>query len=191
MKILVGFNDSGVEGHWALKYLKPGFRHVFCAFRLPDHWITIDPGRGIPEVKVIDGDFDLASYWRENDCTVVETHQRERPPRGPAIQSNCVGLTKGFLCLRNFAVTPYQLYKSLIGEPMLTLPGFGGSPAAPRPLPPPPDIDDPSVAKAAEDLRLSEKRRKGRAALQVSEGGLGDAPVSRPEARKGAKLGGP
>lgn len=42
------------------------------------------------------------------------------------------------------------------------LPGFSKGPSAPAPLPAPVTREDPGIAAAAERLRLSEKRRKGR-----------------------------
>lgn len=58
----------------------------------------------------------------------------------------------------------------------LRLPGFGSSaPAAPAPLPPLPDREDPAVLEAREKLRLSEKRRRGRRASILTGGsGLDD-----------------
>lgn len=68
----------------------------------------------------------------------------------------------------------------------LRLPGFSSSaPAAPAPLPPLPEREDPTVLEAREKLRLSEKRRKGRrASILTSGSGLEDelGIVHRPSA---------
>ena len=58
----------------------------------------------------------------------------------------------------------------------LRLPGFSSSaPAAPAPLPPLPEREDPAVIEARESLRLSEKRRRGRrASILTSGAGLDD-----------------
>ena len=62
--------------------------------------------------------------------------------------------------------------------------------AAPPPPPPVPTPADPAVAEAKEKNRLAQRQRKGRAAnilTDQGEGGLGNATISRPEAR-GAQL---
>jgi len=68
----------------------------------------------------------------------------------------------------------------------LCLPGFSSSaPAAPAPLPPLPEREDPAVTEARENLRLSEKRRRGRrASILTSGAGLDDelGIISRPTA---------
>ncbi len=68
---------------------------------------------------------------------------------------------------------------------------FGATPKVPEPLPIP-ARDDPAIAASRERLRLSEGRRKGRrgtilAGRRPDE--LGEAPVTRPEARGGQLLG--
>lgn len=73
----------------------------------------------------------------------------------------------------------------------LALPGFGGGPPAPAPLPPIPTREDPAVVEARNKLRQSELRRRGRAATMVapSEGELGNPNVNRPQARSAQLLG--
>ena len=61
--------------------------------------------------------------------------------------------------------------------------GFIFSPPKPKvePLPPLPTSEDPAVKRRKEELRLAQKRRRGRAAT-ILTGGLGDtsmAPVER------------
>jgi hypothetical protein len=64
------------------------------------------------------------------------------------------------------------------------------SPSEPKitPLPPPPERTDPAIAAAAEEARLAQLKRKGRAASMLTPTGglLGDASVSQPQA--GAQL---
>jgi hypothetical protein len=55
-------------------------------------------------------------------------------------------------------------------------------PPPPPPLPPIPTADDPEVKRAAEQRRLSERKRRGRRSTILTSG-LGDpstAPVGRP-----------
>ncbi len=53
---------------------------------------------------------------------------------------------------------------------MQLLPGFGSSPPAVTPLPPLPTREDPAIAKAKEDQRSAELRRKGRRAAILTSG---------------------
>ena len=73
----------------------------------------------------------------------------------------------------------------------MRLPGFGGAPSPPPPPPPPPTREDPVIAESKRKLRIAERLRRGRAAsVKVGNEGLGDAPVTRPEARSAQVLGG-
>lgn len=91
-------------------------------------------------------------------------------------------------------------YKAIFGgrpgrmSDFFRLPGFSsGAPSAPAPLPPLPEREDPAVIESREKLRLSEKRRKGRAASILTGGqGVEDdlGVVTRPAGRSPAKLGG-
>ena len=58
----------------------------------------------------------------------------------------------------------------------------------PAPLPAVPTRDDPAILAAREKLRLSEQRRRGRAATNLT-GGLGATDVFRPVARTAQLLG--
>jgi hypothetical protein len=109
---LVVFHDHGC--HPLDRFLKQGFRHVFCAVAQGDYWIVIDSMAGRPVVKVVAGTtFDLAAFYRNEGMTVVET---EGGPgiRAPFAFSNCVGMVKAVLGIRApFRVTPYQLFRFL------------------------------------------------------------------------------
>jgi hypothetical protein len=115
LRALVGFGESA--GHPLARFLKPGFKHCFCALLTDrDLWILVDGLAGVPTVRyltAVDG-FDLAAFWREKGYTVVETEQRTRPLRAPMVHANCVGLVKAMLCIRApLALTPYRLYLHL------------------------------------------------------------------------------
>ncbi len=117
MRALVLFRDEGV--HIFRPLLKPGFRHVFCALQDErGYWIKMDARAGVPEIRVIAGpDYDLISFYEECGYTVVETETGEDSPRGPFAFANCVGYVKAALAIRSAALTPWQLYQHLIGEP--------------------------------------------------------------------------
>lgn len=112
MRALVVFGDS--HGHPLGWMLKPGFRHVFCAVAARGCWLLIDGRAGVPDIHYLTtDDFDLATFYRAKGYAVVETVQRDEPLRVPLVTVNCVGLVKAALCIRSWAVTPWQLYRHL------------------------------------------------------------------------------
>lgn len=80
-----------------------------------DYWIRIDGMSGIPDVEVLAGsDFDLAKFYRDEGFSVVDLEVGDKPPLGPFVLANCVGLTKTLLGIRKpLIVTPYGLYHYL------------------------------------------------------------------------------
>lgn len=116
MRALVVFTDGGAARHPLGFLLKPGFRHCFVCVVSGDCWLQIDGSNGIPIIKPLtDATFDLAAFWRDQGATVIETEQRSRPSWLPFVWNNCTGLVKAVLCLRTWAVTPYQLHRFLKG----------------------------------------------------------------------------
>jgi hypothetical protein len=117
VKAIVCFNGESNDGHPLLWMLKPGFKHVWCCV-LDDEtgeWVLVDNRRGVPEIKTIcTQDFDLVRYYEEHGATVIETTQRQEPLLGPFVAANCVGSVKMALCIRTWALTPYQLYRHLM-----------------------------------------------------------------------------
>jgi hypothetical protein len=114
MKALVVFMDS--DGHPLARFLKPGFRHCFaCILDENDNWIMVNGRQGVPDFHYLTGgDFDLPAFYREQGYTVIETEQRPTPIFTPLALRNCVGMIKGALCIRSWAVTPYGLYRHLL-----------------------------------------------------------------------------
>lgn len=108
---------SPFGGHWADRWLEPGFLHVWCAIRRERFWVMVNAEAGVPVVQTItDSDYDLAEFYR--DCgeglTVVEVGPPQRL-RLPLVGTNCVGMVKAVLGIRALGVvTPYQLYRRLI-----------------------------------------------------------------------------
>lgn len=113
MKAVVVFRDEC--DRWVARFLKRGFRHVFCLVDDGQFWVLVDGLMGVPAVKAVTASsFDVAAWYRGEGFTVVETERGTNPPRGPFISANCVGMVKTALGIRApFALTPYQLYRTL------------------------------------------------------------------------------
>jgi len=113
MKALVIFHGHG-EGLLS-KLLNPRFRHVFVVVRDGDRWAVIDGRAGIPNIDIFESmeTEDLKEFYELQGFTVVETEQRDKPPKSPFAIANCVGMVKAVLSIRSTAITPYQLYKYL------------------------------------------------------------------------------
>ena len=108
---LVIFHNHG--SHILDPFLRRGFRHVFCAVRVGDYWVTIDGQAGLPAINVVAPvDFDLRSYYEGQGFTVLRTAIGS-PGRWPYVLANCVGMVKVILGIRSMAATPYQLYRYL------------------------------------------------------------------------------
>lgn len=119
MRALVIFCDDNT--HKLAWLLKPGFRHCFVCIESNGLWLQIDGGPGIPNIKYLsESDFDLATFYRDKGFTIVETFQRNKSVTFPLILRNCVGLTKGILCISGWALTPYELYRQLEKENAVT-----------------------------------------------------------------------
>ena len=117
MRALVVFHDHGC--HILDPLLKRGFRHVFVALQNGQYWIRVDGMAAVPVVEVVAGaDYDLATFYRAEGYTVVEVKVGDKSARGPLVNANCVGLSKGFLGIRQpFIITPYGLYRHLRNAP--------------------------------------------------------------------------
>lgn len=196
MKALIVFHDDTETRHPLSRFMRKGFWHCFACVESDGVWLQLDGRAGVPVVRyltVADG-FDLAQFYRDKGCTVVETEQGKAPSLWPFALRNCVGLVKAFLCIRSAAVTPWQLYRHLTRTArMQILPGFGGgSVPTPQPIAPPPTLEDPKIAEAKDKLRSSELERKGRrAAILTSGKGVTSelGTINRPEARAAQLLG--
>lgn len=115
MRALVVFGDGGSPAHPLAFLLRKGFKHCCVAVVDGDYWIVVDGERGIPTIHVIaPSSFDLAGHYRDCGLTVIETEQRAEPKLLPLALNNCAGLVKAVLCLKTWAVTPWQLYKFLV-----------------------------------------------------------------------------
>lgn len=113
MEALACFHNHG--NHILARFLKPGFRHVFVALQSGKYWIRIDALVGRPVIEVVcSADYDLATFYRQEGFTVVETRQGAKLAAWPLAVVSCVGIVKAVLCLNApLVVTPYQLYRRI------------------------------------------------------------------------------
>ncbi len=123
MKALAVFHDHG--NHILDPLLKAGFRHCFAAIASEEVWIRIDGQVGCPVFEVVaQASFDLATFYRAEGFTVIETEQRSTPTRWPLTLTNCVGLVKTVLCINAaLVVTPWRLYLYMTRPSGSWLPG--------------------------------------------------------------------
>lgn len=128
---LVVFTDAR-EIPW-LRLLRPGFRHVLVALRLPGGgWIVVNPLSHqirIDSVATLEGPA-LAHWFRAQGFTVVETMTRRAPRReAPWAPMTCVEVVKRLLGIHaRWVWTPWALYRLLVRD-ALEYPGpiwFGG-----------------------------------------------------------------
>lgn len=112
-RALVVFHGHG--GHILLPLLKEGFKHCFCVIDDGTFWARIDMMAGVPEVEVVAGSqFDLATFYRNEGMTVVETKQRERPPHRAIWPAHCVTFVKIMLAVSApLVLTPWGLFRYL------------------------------------------------------------------------------
>lgn len=122
MKCLVVFLGGelwdGTIAPWWSYFLNPRFRHCFLVMPLLDHWIRIELRNGVVSVKALRQLAlpELVAYYQSIGATVIETSQDRQTMKNSFVLWSCVGLIKMHLGLRSFAVTPYQLYRSLGGS---------------------------------------------------------------------------
>jgi hypothetical protein len=184
MRAIAVFHDHG--GGRLRPFLRPGFRHCFCAVASGPYWIAVDGRKGLPAIEVVAGaEYDLAAFYRGLGYAVAEIEVPALAPRQPVALGTCVGAVKRVVGVRApFALTPYRLWKHLTRTTRRSDMSSLFSPPSPPipPPPPPPTVADPSVQQRKEEERQARLRRMGmRAAILTS--GLGDtstAPVSRP-----------
>jgi hypothetical protein len=116
--LLVFCDDTEIA--W-LRWLKPGFRHVFVALPVAGGWITVDPLSTRLEVEYhpLPADTDLAAWFRMRGHHVLETPVRPPlPAQWPLAPLTCVSVAKRVLGISApLIVTPWQLYRHLGGDP--------------------------------------------------------------------------
>ncbi len=108
---------SGRAGLWWLRLLRPGFRHCFVALRGATHWVVVDPLSHRTCVAIIPHppEFDLATWYRRHEMTVVETRViATREALAPIRFYSCVESVKRILGIHaGYVLTPWQLFRHL------------------------------------------------------------------------------
>lgn len=109
-----------------LRWLKPGFRHVFLALPASGGWITLDPLSTRLEVEFhpLPVDTDLAAWFRTRGHHVLPVPLLPPlPAQWPLAPFTCVTVAKRVLGIRAPLVqTPWQLYRHLGGTPPAAIP---------------------------------------------------------------------
>jgi hypothetical protein len=105
------FHDHG--SGWLRPFLRPGFRHCFCAVVAGDYWILVDGRRGLPVIEVVAAaSYDLGAFYRRLGYTVAPVAVMPIAPRSPIVPATCVAAVKRVLGIRApLALTPYQLWR--------------------------------------------------------------------------------
>ena len=175
MKCLVVFGAENAHPlAWLLNRKR---RHVWCALQDTEQnmWLSYNWHKGLPIIRAeAAADFDLEVHYLAQGFEVVSIERGDIPCMSFSILNNCVGHVKVVCAIKSWALTPYQLYRSLTPKKgltmklkqLFTIPGFGGSspapapPPPPPPLPPPPTKADPAVVQSreAEQRRLKQAR---------------------------------
>jgi hypothetical protein len=166
-------------------------RHVWCAMQDTGRnmWVSYNWHKGVPIIQCeAAADYDLATHYRADGYSVVEIERGTDPRIYPLILNNCVGHVKVICAIKSFAVTPQQLYRSLLPrrgfamkiKQFMSIPGFGGGnpspPPPPPPLPPPPTKADPAVVKSRGDEQRRLKQQRGMAGtIKTDQGALSTA----------------
>lgn len=189
MDVLLVFTDNG--RHRLSPLLERGFRHVFAVIHSQGQWVVHNwkSGTGL-EVSVIADEsyspLDMVEFYANEGHTTVWVKASDQMRSWPMMVNNCVSHTKQLLGINSFAVTPYQLYKSVMKRPVrpaqrwsfASLPGGGAfsapKPPAPPPPPPPqpapPRKTDPAVREARDDQKKRARMKAGHAGNVKSRG---------------------
>lgn len=116
--LLVFCHDTDIA--W-LRFLRPGFRHVFVALPAAGGWITLDPLSTRLEVEFhpLPDDTDLAAWFRTRGHRVLPAPlYAPLPAQWPLAPFTCVTVAKRVLGIRApWVQTPWQLYRHLGGQP--------------------------------------------------------------------------
>ena len=113
-RALVVFEDR-LEG-WALRLLRPGFRHCFCVLGAGSSWTVCDPLKTRIELIQIHGfsERQFADHFLQTGRTVLIGHVAAGRPRHRIRAISCVEIVKRILNLdAGYAFTPFQLQHAL------------------------------------------------------------------------------
>lgn len=115
---LIVFEDRAAPG--LLRWLRPGFRHCFCAVGTLGRWTVCDPLKGRTILDSID-DFsanELAGVWLGLGARVLLGPILDRQRQRLLAPFTCVEMVKSIVGIDlPTAITPFQLWRALlVGE---------------------------------------------------------------------------
>ena len=98
---------------WYARWFKQGFVHCFVLVHSGgNRWIKIEGKFGTPCFSCV-GLNNVASHYRDQGATIVDTTVSRERALSPVVVRTCVGLVKAVLGVRSTALTPFQLYKHI------------------------------------------------------------------------------
>lgn len=112
MDCLIAFgaaNDHPLAG-----LLNKRHRHVWCALKTKNGWVSYDWHQGVPVITAMCApEFDLEAHLKDEGWEVIATTVGHAPTVGTFTLNNCVGHVKSVCAIRSWAWTPHQLYQHL------------------------------------------------------------------------------
>jgi hypothetical protein len=113
---LLFFGDTPRRAWWA-NFLRPGFRHIAAMSYHADaeRWVYVDPALRWTVIRILTQEPAGRQIAVLLEQSTAVLRMASRPGRGgaPAFPW-CVGQIKALIGVRTWALTPWQLYRSLI-----------------------------------------------------------------------------
>lgn len=96
------------------RFLKPGFRHCFCAVKSGGFWIMLQGCDGRPHPYILcSANIDPTELFADKISVCVTIGPALR---SPVLWHSCISMVKAVCGIRSFAVTPYGLFKHLMRQ---------------------------------------------------------------------------
>lgn len=123
MTTYVIFNRRVRNTRWWHHFLDKKFNHVFLATAMGDKTLVVDCLLGRVRVAIYDqevGEYVVQAmdHWKAVAIIRVPMVDHNAHPMGPLFGfHNCVTITRSFLHMPGFVLTPRQFFKRLLKEP--------------------------------------------------------------------------
>lgn len=115
--VLVVFEDRAAPG--VMRWLRPGFRHCFCALGSGGRWTVCDPLKSRTVLDSVDGMSrdSLVQAWLSLGARVLAGPLPDTAARRRLAPLTCVELVKSVLGVDlPLVITPFQLWRTLTAE---------------------------------------------------------------------------